>query len=58
VVWCRMKDSSHFIDEESDGQRDRETPPYLMDTFRTMKVYNKRLMRAQVEQEDLNAVLL
>jgi len=37
---------------------DRETPPYLVATMRILKENNERLMRAQVEQEKLNAMLL
>jgi hypothetical protein len=48
-VQCNMEDTSHFRDEESDGQRDRETPPYLMATVRSLKEDNERLMRAQAE---------
>jgi hypothetical protein len=53
-----MDDLSHLRDEESDGRRDRETPPDLMATVRSLKVDNERLMRAHAEQEELNAVLL
>jgi hypothetical protein len=58
MVQHSMEDTSHFRDEESDGRRDRETPPYLVATVRSLKVDNERLMRAQDEQEELNAVLL
>jgi hypothetical protein len=58
MVQHSMDDTSHLRDEESDGQRDRETPPYLMDTVRSLKADNERLMRAQDEQAELNAVLL
>jgi hypothetical protein len=53
-----MDDLSHLRDEESDGQRDKETSPDLMATVRSMKEYNERLMRSHAEQEELNAVLL
>jgi hypothetical protein len=53
-----MEDTSHFIDEEYDGQRARETPPDLVSTIIIMKVDNDRLMRALFEQEDMNAMLL
>jgi hypothetical protein len=53
-----MDDLSHLRDEESDGRRDRETPPYLMATMRSLKADNERLMRAHAEQAELNAVLL
>jgi hypothetical protein len=46
MVQCSMENRSHFIDEESDGQRDRETPPDLVTTIRSPKVDNERLMRA------------
>jgi hypothetical protein len=48
-VQCSMDDTSHLRDKESDGQRDRETPPYLMATVRSLKEDNERLMRAHVE---------
>jgi hypothetical protein len=41
-----MEDTSHFIDEESYGRTNRETPPYLMDTVRILKEDNERLMKA------------
>jgi hypothetical protein len=53
-----MDDTSHLRDEESDGRRDRETPPYLMATMRSLKEDNERLMRAHVEHEELNVILL
>jgi hypothetical protein len=53
-----MEDTSHFRDEESDGWRARETPPDLVAIVRSLKEDNERLMRAQDEQEELNAVLL
>ena len=58
MVQCSMEDTSHLRDEESDSQRDRETPPDLVAIVRSLKVENERLMRAQDEQEELNAVLL
>jgi hypothetical protein len=57
-VQCSMEDTSHLRDEESDGRRARETPPDLVATVRSLKEDNERLMRAQDEQEELNAVLL
>jgi hypothetical protein len=39
-----MEDTSHFRDEESDGRRDRETPPDLMATVRSLKEDNERLI--------------
>jgi hypothetical protein len=44
-----MDDTSHLMDEDSNGWRDRETPPDLMATIRSMKVDNERLMISQVE---------
>jgi hypothetical protein len=41
-----MEYISDFIDEEYDGQRDRETFPYLVAIVRILKEDNKRLMRA------------
>jgi hypothetical protein len=58
MVQHSMDDLMHLRDEESDGRRDRETPPDLMATVRSLKVDNERLMRAHAEQEELNAVLL
>ena len=58
MVQHNMDDLSHLRDEESDGQTDRETPSYLMATMRSLKEDNERLMRADVEQAELNAVLL
>jgi len=48
----------HLRDEESDGRRDRETPPNLMDIIRSLKEDNERLIRAQAEHAELNAFLL
>jgi hypothetical protein len=42
-----MEETSHFLNEESNGTRARETDPYLVATVRSLKEYNKRLMRAQ-----------
>jgi hypothetical protein len=58
--WCNTTWKTHhtFRDEESDGRRDRETPPDLVATVRSLKEDNERLMRAQDEQAELNAVLL
>jgi hypothetical protein len=58
MVQCSMEETSHLIDEDSDGWRGRETPPNLMATIRSLKVDNERLMRAQDEHEELNAMLL
>jgi hypothetical protein len=41
-----MEDTSHFRDEESDGWRDRETPPDLMAIVISLNADNERLMRA------------
>jgi hypothetical protein len=41
-----MEDISHFKDEESDGQRARETPPNLVATVTSLKADNERLMRS------------
>jgi hypothetical protein len=49
MVQHSMDDTSHLRDEESDAQRDRETPPYLMDTIKSMKEDNERIIRAQAE---------
>jgi len=49
MVQCSMDDTSHFIDEEFDGWRDKETPPDLVATIRSLKQENERLIRAQVE---------
>jgi len=32
-----MKETSHFRDEESDDRRDRETPPNLAETIKSMR---------------------
>jgi hypothetical protein len=53
-----MDDTSQIRDKDSDGQKDRETPPDLMATIRSLNEDNERLMTAQYEQEELNAVLL
>jgi hypothetical protein len=53
-----MEYLSHLIDKESYGCRDREAPPNLVASVRNLKVDNERLMRAHIEQEELNAVLL
>jgi hypothetical protein len=57
VVQCSMEDASHFH-EEYDNKRARETPIDLVATVKSLKEDNERLMRAQVEQEELNEVLL
>jgi len=49
MVQCSMEDTSHFRDEEYEGQRDRETPSDLVAIVRIMKEYNERLMRDQDE---------
>jgi hypothetical protein len=46
MVQHSMDDLLHLRDEESDGQRDRETPPNLMAMVRSLKEDNERLMRA------------
>jgi hypothetical protein len=53
-----MEYTSHFRDKESDGWRDRLTPPDLVGTIRSLKADNERLMRSHAEQAELNAVLL
>jgi hypothetical protein len=53
-----MDETSHLRDEESNGWRDRETPPSLMDTVRSMEEDIERLIRVQAEDEELNVVLL
>jgi hypothetical protein len=58
MVQHSMDDTSHLKDEESDGWRDRETPPYLMAIVISLNEDNERLMRAQAEQTELNAILL
>jgi len=58
MVQHSMDDTSHLKDEESDSRRDRETPPYFMSIFISLNACNERLMRAQAEQTDLNAILL
>jgi hypothetical protein len=40
-----MDDTLHFKDEKSDGWRDRQTPPDLMDIVRGLKADNERLIR-------------
>jgi hypothetical protein len=57
MVQHNMDETLHLKDEESDDQRDWETPPDLMATIRSIKIDNERLMRAQAEQGELNAVL-
>jgi len=42
-----MEDTSHFREEESNGLRDIETPPYLVANVTRLKEDNERLMRAQ-----------
>jgi hypothetical protein len=39
-----MEDTPHLIDEDSDGQRARETPPDLVATVKILKEDNERLM--------------
>jgi hypothetical protein len=58
MVQHSMDDLSHLRDEESNGMRDRETPPDLMAIVRNLKADNGRLMRAHAKQAELNAVLL
>jgi hypothetical protein len=58
MVQHSMDDTSQLKDEEFDGRRDKETPPNLNAIIRSLKAYNGRLMRARVEQEELNAILL
>jgi hypothetical protein len=53
-----MEDTLHFIYEEYNGRRAKETPSYFLATVRCMKAYNERLTRAQDEQVELNVVLL
>ena len=53
-----MDKTLYLRDEEFDGQRDRETPPYLMVIVRSLKEDNERLMRSHAKQVDLNAILL
>jgi hypothetical protein len=50
MVQVNMEETSHFRDEESDGRRARETPPYLVATVRSLKEDNERLMRAHAEK--------
>lgn len=58
MVQCNMEDTSHFRDEESDGQKDRETLPDLMTTVGILKTNNERIVRDQPKQAELNAMLL
>jgi len=44
-----MEYTLHLNDEESDGWRDRETPPDLMAIVRSLKADNESLMRDQAE---------
>jgi hypothetical protein len=52
-----MDDTSHLIDKECDGWRDKETPPDLMATVRILKANNERLMRSHARSTELNAIL-
>jgi len=53
-----MDENSHLRDEESNGWRDRETPPSLMVIVRSMEEAIERLIRVQPEDEELNVVPL
>jgi hypothetical protein len=58
MVQHSMGDILHLIYDESDGRRDRETPPDLMATIRSLKEDNERFIRGRYEQAELNAMLL
>jgi hypothetical protein len=55
MVQLNMEETSHFRDKESDDRRARETPPYLVETIRSMmkdeirsyKENNENIIRAQ-----------
>jgi uncharacterized membrane protein len=49
MVQYSMDDLMHLIDEVFYGWRDRETPPYLMATVRSLKVDNETIMRAHAK---------
>jgi len=46
MVQHSMENTSHFRDEKFYGRRERETPPNLMATVRSLKTDNERLMKA------------
>jgi hypothetical protein len=65
VTRHEVGDGSHNKDKESDERRAVETPPDLAETLRSLmvklqscKANNKRLIKEQEKQMDINAVLL
>jgi len=45
-----MEETPHFRDEDSDGKRARETHTCLVETVRSLKEDNQRLMRVDAKK--------